>query len=159
MATFSISDAVVAGFDVIRRRPLSVVAWGLAYFALAVLPSAGLFALVGGDFIELFSQVSRSGGNPDMEAFTRLNSTMTLFQPIAFLTAVAARAMLTTAVFRAVLEPKNRGFFYLRLGKDELWQALIYLCFSVLFCFALFAAVLVGAGLGALSWVVCGLAA
>lgn len=153
MATFSISDAVGAGFDVIRRRPLSILAWGLAYFVLAVLPTFGLMALVGEDFVEVFRRaVSDPGSKPDLETLMRLNGTMTIYQPVAFLTAIAARAALTTAVFRAVLEPEKRGFFYLRLGMDELWQALVYLCFCVLFFIAAMLAIMAGAALGAMFW-------
>lgn len=153
MATFSIGDAVGAGFDVIRRRPVSVLAWGLAYFVLAVLPSAGLIALVGDDFVELFRQAANgSEAEPNVEELMRLNTTMTAYQPVAFLTALAARAVLTAAVFRAVLEPENRGFFYLRFGKDELWQALISLSLGVLFFIAAMIALFAGGALGAIVW-------
>lgn len=159
MATFSISDAVGAGFDVIRRRPLSILAWGLAYFALAVLPSLGLMALVGEDMIAFFSDAMRNpAAEPDLEAMVRLNGTMTVYQPVAFLTAIAARAVLTAAVFRAVLEPQNRGFFYLRLGKDELWQALIYLCLCVLFFIVAMLVLFGGGALGAAAWFIGSLA-
>ncbi|MBC6981767.1 hypothetical protein [Caulobacter sp. 17J80-11] len=160
MATFSISDALEAGFNVIRRRPVSLLAWGLVYFVLAVLPSAALFSLVGGDIFEVFRTAGAGGRpEPDLESLVRVNSTLTLYQPIAFLAAIAGRAILTSAVFRAVLEPQNRGFFYLRLGKDELWQALVFLCLYVLLFIAAFAMAMGGAAAGAVVWLLGGLAA
>lgn len=159
MATFSISDALGAGFDLVRRRPASVLVWGLAYFALAVLPSMGLMALVGEDVFEFFRRaMSSPEAAPDLQTMMRLNGAMAMYQPLAFLTAIAARAMLTAAVLRAVLEPQNRGFFYLRLGKDELWQALVYLCLCVLFIIAVLVALLAGGALGAVAWLVGALA-
>lgn len=160
MATFSIGEALEAGFHVIRRRPLSLLAWGLVYFVLAVLPSAALFALVGGDFMEIFRAAGAGGHpDPDLGSIVRINSTMTLYQPLAFLAAIAGRAVLTAAIFRAVLEPQNRSFFYLRLGKDELWQALVFLCLYVLLVVAGLAVVMGGAAVGAVVWLLGGLAA
>jgi hypothetical protein len=53
-------------------------------------------------------------------------------QPVLLVTSLAVRAILTAAVFRAVLEPDERRWFYLRLGARELWLALMIVVFGVL---------------------------
>ena len=49
---------------------------------------------------------------------------------------IFVRGVLIAAVLRAVLEPENKGFFYLRLGAQELWQTL--LAFAMSFVLAAF---------------------
>jgi hypothetical protein len=83
---------------------------------------------------------------PEMLALqTKLNT----YSSLVNLTSIVARAVLYAAIFRAVLEPANSGFFYLRLGKDELWQALLFLCLCVLAVFGVFGLALGGGALGA----------
>jgi MFS family permease len=70
-----------------------------------------------------------------------------------------ARGVLVAAVLRAVLEPQNKGFFYLRVGMQELWQALLGLVMALLFGAMMFGAVIVGAILVAILAAVLGKAA
>jgi hypothetical protein len=53
-------------------------------------------------------------------------------QPVLLLTSLAVRAILTAAVFRAVLEPGDSRWFYLRFGARELWLALMIVVFGIL---------------------------
>jgi len=145
MATFSMGEAVGAGFGLIAKKPLSVLAWGLAYLILGVAPVVGMFAWMGQDLIGAFHGAGNAG--PDRWAFGpeygsgpqfdfgrmwRFQSRFLMFQPLLFLAGLAARAVLSGAIFRAVLEPQNRGFAYLRLGKRELWLALLILAMGIL---------------------------
>jgi hypothetical protein len=145
MATFSMGEAVGAGFGLIAKKPLSVLAWGLAYLILGVAPVVGMFAFIGQDLIGAFHGAGNAG--PDSWAFGpglgagpqfdfgrmwRFQSRFLMFQPVLLLTGLAARAVLSGAIFRAVLEPQNRGFAYLRLGKRELWLGLLILAMGIL---------------------------
>ncbi len=141
MATFSMGEALGSGFGLIGKRPLSVLAWGVAYLIVGVAPVVAMFALMGPDFLALIHDGQNAaasgaawGGPPHFpaETFWRMQSRIIMFQPVVFLTSLAARAMLTGAVFRAVLEPKNRGLAYLRLGMKELWLGLLILASGIL---------------------------
>ncbi|MEI9964801.1 MAG: hypothetical protein WDM92_08875 [Caulobacteraceae bacterium] len=138
MATFSISDAFSAGFRLVGREPLSVLAWSLLYLVLAMGPSALMFLWLGPDMLGMFHAMATgaaAGGQPNFMTnggFMQMQSKMMLFQPIMLVSTIAARAILGAAVFRAVLEPQNRGFAYLRLGAQELWLGLLFLAMAIL---------------------------
>ncbi|MBS1898531.1 MAG: hypothetical protein JSS88_14400, partial [Actinobacteria bacterium] len=46
-------------------------------------------------------------------------------------TSLASSALIVGAVFRAVLEPQNRRWFFLRLGRQEFWLALCLVVVAV----------------------------
>lgn len=150
MATFSMGEALGAGFGLITKKPLSVMAWGVVYLILGIAPIVGVIAWMGQDFITAIHDAANAGAGAsafgpgpqfNFERMWRFQSRMILFQPVLFLTGLAARAMLSGAVFRAVLEPKNRGLAYLRLGKRELWLALLILAAGILLVLLMFALV------------------
>ena len=60
MATFSIGEAVGSGFALIRREPVAVMAWGLTYFVVAILPQIVMFGLLLPDFITIFREAATS---------------------------------------------------------------------------------------------------
>ncbi len=139
MATFSVSDAVGSGFRLIGRRPFSVFFWGLAYLVLSLGPAIAVIAYMAPDmgavFAEGFKHAHQEGmaGAPFNPArFMGFQSKMMLFQPVMMLSSMVSVAVLTGAIFRAVLERRNSGFAYLRLGSQEFWLALLRIAMSIL---------------------------
>src|SRR5579864_4986986 len=110
----AIADAVIAGFGLIRKRPGSVLVWGAA----RTLYSFCAFALVAPLFLvrigEILTRV-REGIPPDPATMTGLHGAN------FFLSIVGAfvGAVLSCAVFRAVLKPDEGRFAYLRVGSAE----------------------------------------
>jgi hypothetical protein len=51
---------------------------------------------------------------------------------VTLVSSIAAQTILLAAIFRAVLEPQNSAFAYLRLGRQELWMALVSLALGLL---------------------------
>ena len=103
MTDFRFGPAFASGFRLIRRNPLAVGVWGLAYGLMVGLPPwlapmamgdqpAAVVAMVRGVFI----------------------LTMLL----------GAATLVSAAVYRAVLAPETGRFFHLRLGKAELLHLL-----------------------------------
>ena len=132
MATFSVSDAVGSGFRLIGRRPFSVFFWGLAYLVLSLGPTLAVIAYMAPDMGAMFAeglkhahQEGMAGAPFDPTRFMGFRSRMMLFQPVLMLSSLVSVAVLTGAVFRAVLERRNSGFAYLRLGAQEFWLALL----------------------------------
>ncbi|RDJ00508.1 hypothetical protein DVT68_06870 [Dyella solisilvae] len=158
MADFSISRAIGSGFDLIVRRPGSVLAWSAAYLLIALVPVACVFGYMFSELPSLFAGIRhldpQGGPPPD---FFRLQSRMMMANPIMFVTGLAGRALLVGAIYRSILEPDNRRFFALRLGTQELWLALSLFVYGVMMMFAIFGVMLGGGALGGLVWLLTGL--
>ena len=125
MASFSAGDAMGAGFALIRRRPISVFVWGLFAVAAVYLPMIPALGAVVPTYLELIQVSLHPGATPDvahvMAIESRLFGAMMWMWPLALVAATINIA----AVFRAVLEPNNRGFAYLRIGMQEVWLAVL----------------------------------
>jgi hypothetical protein len=118
MPKISIEAALGAGFSLIRRRPLSVAAWGLIYTAFL----AGQLAMEAPFFIQLLSQFAAGAKNgipqsPDMGMMIQMQGVVYLLD----LVGGGIGVVLYCAVFRAVLHPERGRFAYLRLGAAEGW--------------------------------------
>ncbi|MFN7388684.1 MAG: hypothetical protein ACK5R8_04270, partial [Brevundimonas sp.] len=61
--SFSATEAAFEGFRIVRRNPLAILFWGLAYVIFFV----AFFALVGGQLATIIAQVETlQGSEPDM---------------------------------------------------------------------------------------------
>ncbi|WP_454714692.1 hypothetical protein [Caulobacter segnis] len=141
MARFSVADAATAGFGVIGRKPLAVLGWGLAMLVATAAPLYLLLLFMRPDFAVLMQIAAQQGGESDPETlgrFMRLQSGMMLFQLVSWIWSTAVNAVICCAVFRAVLEPKDSRFGYLRLGAREGWTTLLFLVEYVLAYIAIF---------------------
>lgn len=149
MARIEVGEAVSAGFKLIGRQPLAVVMWGLAYLLVSGLPALLLYWTVGPEMVGFYRDAFRHPGvAPDMASMMAMQAKLGLVQPVTLLTSIVSRAVLMAAVFRAMLTPEDRGFFYLRLSMAEVWQGLVFLVIAVLLGVAFFVifvvAILVG---------------
>jgi len=112
-----VGGAVGGALFLIVRRPFSMLAWGLvttlaafvpiSMIALTILPAAQSAA----DSAAMAGQVTASN-----TALIQGAAALVL----AILLLIVVAAVVDAAVFRAVLEPKNRGFFYLKVRRREL---------------------------------------
>lgn len=131
MAKIDVAKTAFAGFGVIGRNPAAVLVWGLLLAACALLP----FLLMMSSFTAMFADLSTADPNaapPSPDAMMPMMSVMMLLQPVLILLSIAQQAVLGGAVIRAVLEPNDRRWFYLRFGAQELWLALVSVVFFVL---------------------------
>lgn len=121
---FSATNAAFEGFRLAGRHPFLMLFWAVAYAAgivvllatmlLVVLPPAAWQALLAGDAEAL----RKPDFNPIMFAVAF---------PLFFAVILLLTAMANTAIFRAILRPKPRGFGYLAIGGDEGRQILLTL--------------------------------
>tara|TARA_R110002051_G_scaffold204586_1_gene270697 strand:- start:1288 stop:2247 length:960 start_codon:yes stop_codon:yes gene_type:complete len=139
MARFSIGTAFSDAFGLIGRRPLSVFVWGL----LLLLPSAGTILVV----LPMLSDVIASSGagmEPDFRRMMQHQSMSGLLHIVQLL----VMAVVYTAIMRAVIRPKEKAVFSLRLGMDELRVAVVGVAVFIGFYLALVVLVLLVAAAG-----------
>lgn len=110
-------DATLEGLKTMRRKPVAVLAW--AAFSLVMLPILGLLVkIVLGD--EGRQVLAGRGSSADprelLDLVMHLGGVMVLLVALALLLG----AVLQAAIIRSVLEPQNKRFAYLRLGKEEI---------------------------------------
>lgn len=156
MARFSVSGAATAGFGVIGRAPLAVLVWGLVILVTLVGPMVGLMWTLVPQFVELIktmpqpgSATATTGADPAMLArMMQMQASMMGVNAISWLGGAVVKGVVVGAVFRAVLQPDQKRWAYLRLGKSELWLALVTLVQGVLFMMAYFAVAIGGLILG-----------
>ncbi|MEJ2817610.1 MULTISPECIES: hypothetical protein [unclassified Caulobacter] len=156
MARFSVSGAATAGFGVIGRAPLAVLAWGLVILVTLVGPMVGLMWTLVPQFIAFIksmpepgSAAATPGDDPAMLArMMQLQSSLMGVNAIGWVGGALVKGVVVGAVFRAVLQPDQKRWAYLRLGKSELWLALVTLVQGILFMMAYFAVAIGGFILG-----------
>lgn len=138
MAEFSATDAALEGFRITRERPRDVAVWA-GFIFICSLAATVLAILLAGESINTFRTLQENRGETDP---TEILNRLAPLAPVGLLLgplALLYSAMLSCAVFRAVLRPGEGGPGLLRLGGDELRVALATL---VLFLLA------VGVGIG-----------
>jgi hypothetical protein len=115
MAELSIGNAVVAGFGVIRRRPVAVLIWGLLQTALL----GAMFVVMAPIYLAMVAELAKNAGHPptpDVANMMQMQGAIWLLN----LVTVFVATILYCAVFRSLIHPEQSGFGYLRLGATEL---------------------------------------
>jgi len=149
MARFSIETAIGEGFSLIKRRPWSVFVWGL----LMVVPYAASMSItlpMMGSMIADLPLAMSGEGTPDPAL-----SGLMQFQGVAGLLNLLqlfVTVIVYTAIMRAVVRPRERWFFSLRLGMDELRVAVVGFAVFVGLYVAILVMALLGIGIGFAIW-------
>jgi hypothetical protein len=132
MAEVSVGTAMRSGFELIRRRPLAVLTWGLLEMvALGVVGAA-----YAGMMANMLATAARNppGVQPTASQVSGMIGGMFMGEGLIFLAIIATfilRGVLWAAVWRAVLHPQDGRWAYLRFGKAELF--ILLLLFGLMF--------------------------
>ncbi len=130
MAEISIGSAVGAGFQLIGRKPLTVMAWGL----VRVLFVGAVLALYAPVMLGIFTEAlqnARAGGGGEAASqaeVSQMMQHMMVIQGAGYLVQIAGLfvgAILYCAISRAVVHPERSSAAYLRVGPPELYMAVI----------------------------------
>lgn len=128
--TFSATEAAFEGFRVVRRHPLAIVFWALAYTVFF----AGFFGLFAGPLATVMATTeSLEGTQPSPQEMQALMASWSGFMVLALPLSLVLGAVLNTAVARSVLRPDDKAFGYLRLGADELRVLAVSLLLGIIF--------------------------
>lgn len=131
MIKLDVVKAAFAGFGVIGRNPLAVLVWGVFLLVVGVLPILGVFGGFMASIMQL-AALETAGAEPTPEQVMPLLGSFFAMMPVLMIVGLVLRTVLAGAVFRAVLFPEDRRWFYLRLGTRELWLGLLMVVFGVL---------------------------
>jgi hypothetical protein len=120
MNRISIGAALGEGFSLMRRRPLTVLAWGAFQGVVAALA----WALYLPFYMSMIGRIASTGASgaaaaPDPAMMAQMMQ-MQGFSLLLSLANAVVGIMVYCAVFRAVLAPEQRRFAYLRVGAPEL---------------------------------------
>jgi len=121
MASFNIEDSAFAGVGLLGRRPVSALVWALLWavlVALITIPFMGVLA----DFV---TTAFRSGPQADPRAILPLMGGLGAFVLLGWIFSLAFGAVISCAVYRAILTPDDSAFAYLRLGEREIMVLLV----------------------------------
>jgi len=125
MAT-SITDAAFEGFRVLVRRPVTVIGWGLFGIFTSIVLGGVMLLTIGPMMFARFAEIA-SGAGATPTATPDINSVLAMFGvafPVILAGALIINAVQIAAIYRAVLNPAERGWAYLRLGGDE-WRLIL----------------------------------
>ena len=120
MAEIAVGGAINEGFSLVRRHPGAMLLWGLSRMALAV----GVVALYAPVYFNIF-EAARSGAgvaafqnNPQIMAMQSFSYLINILQ-------LGVSAVVSCAVWRAVLHPERSQYGYLRVSSTEFFVAVL----------------------------------
>lgn len=131
MIKLDIVKTAFAGFGVIGRNPLAVLVWAIFLGLVGLLPA---FGLMGGMLASIgqIAEAAQRGVEPTPEMIMPMIGSVIGLIPVLILTGLIVRMVLTGAIFRAVLFPREKSWFYLRLGARELWLGLLLIVVGII---------------------------
>lgn len=118
LANFSITEAALTGFRVVRGHPKAVLGWAALQFVLTGGTLLALVALAG----PAVNQLATHGLPTDDAALAALMQQLVRSEPATLVLSLMIGSVLAAAMNRAVMNPQDDALAYLRLGRDELAQ-------------------------------------
>lgn len=129
MAGFSIDAALKSGFRLARREWKAVLVWGFGSSVLGLVMQA---MVIGPAMPAYLREMAR---NPEAasQAIEQNPIGYTIMAlALMLIAALAGVAAFYGAVARAMLRPEERAFFFVRLGRRELWLMLTSMALALL---------------------------
>lgn len=130
MANFSIGDVAFTGPRMLRERPVLLAWWGGAHLLFSLVVTLILVGVAGPALSALQSHAH--GAPPDRAAAMQSFGAILPAYGLMLLIMLAVYAVFYAAMNRAVLQPADDRFGYLRLGRDELRQAGLFVLLGLI---------------------------
>jgi hypothetical protein len=151
MSEISVGSAVGAGFQLIGRRPVSVLIWGLVRVGFL----AGVLALYAPVLIGMFAEIAskaQTGDKPDPADMSQMMSHMFLLQGVGYLAQIVGlfvSSIIVCAIARSVVHPERKAFASMRVGAPEFFMVILSFAAGIAAAFAIMILVIPFAILGA----------
>lgn len=139
MSEISVGSAVGSGFQLIGRRPVSVLVWGLLRVGLVVAILA-LYAPVLMGIIAEAASKAQTGERPSQADMSQMMSHMFLLQGVGYLmqlVGLVISSVVTCAIVRSIVHPERKAFASLRLGAPEFFLVILSFAASFAAAFAI----------------------
>ena len=149
MSRFSASDAAFSGFRLVRENLKAIAVWAAVMTVLSIVSNVLAIQYFGPKLEALTSYISDTN-NPDPEEAMRRVADLAPLVLWSLPYSLVVNGVIFAALNRLVLRPQDRRFAYLRLGKDELRQAAVWVVTSLILMGVLFAGALLTGFLGAM---------
>jgi hypothetical protein len=134
MARFSVGDAALTGFRIVRAHPKAFAIWAVLQFIFSLGSALAVVSLIG----PALAGVTAGQGRDPAAALAMFRNLGPFYLAILFAVLIIT-PIVNGAMNRAVLRPSDEGFGYIRLGEDELRQ---------------FGLILLGIGVGLVAYVI-----
>lgn len=127
--TFGATDQVFTGFRLTREKPILLLWLGLAF----AITSALSIALAYPAFVQLMTYVSsvQAGHEPTQDEMMALFGAYGRMLLVGMPLSLICMSLVMPAIVRAVIEPADSRFGYLRFGRDELNTFVVLLAMSL----------------------------
>jgi hypothetical protein len=125
MGEVSVGGALGAGFSLIRRHPGAIAVWTVVYIVLGLLPQFGFWALMGPAWAQMMASAAGGGSAALNSSILQTQQQASQLQLLTLGLTIVYQTLLLGAAYRAMLLPHDRGFFFLRLTRRELWMGLV----------------------------------
>lgn len=142
MNGFSPTETATEGIRLTRLRSRAVLVWAVAYLGFTILLSRIAELTLGPHAAELLAQIRQSKQQPD-QVFWALAIQTWPFGAVGLPVYAGFQAILSCAIYRAILHPEEKSGSYVRVGADELRMAVLGLIQTGIWLLALFAVTLV----------------
>lgn len=128
--TLPATDCAFEGFRLTRRAPKALLVWALAYGVFFTL----FFLVAAPHLVTVMSLVTALEGNPNpsIEEIQPLMQAYGAMFAWGMPLAILFGAVLNTAIARSVIQPEEKQFGYLRVGKAELRVLAVNLIVAVI---------------------------
>ena len=133
----SATDIAFEGFRLVRDRPMALLAWAVLQFLGTLATDPGVLILR-----NAYDKMGKLGVNPmatslptpaQAAVVSSLTGDLLQGSGIVFGVLILVSAVLDPGVYRVALAPSERGFFSLKLGLQEVRQALVMVVLSAVF--------------------------
>lgn len=141
MNGFSPTETATEGIRLTRLRSRAVLVWALAYLGFTILLGRIAELTLGPHSSEFLHEIQQAG--QDADVFWPLAGKMWPFFAVGVPVNLAFQAILTCAIYRAILHPEDMSGGYVRIGADELRMAVLNLLLTLIWTLAIFAVGLV----------------
>lgn len=147
MSRFSASDAAFSGFRLVRENLKAIAIWAAVMTVLSIVSNVLAIQFFGPKLEALLSYLS-DNTNPDPEEFFKRAADLAPLLLWSLPYTLIVNGVIFAALNRLVLRPQDSRLAYLRLGKQELRQAAVWLLTSLILMGVLFVGSLVAGFLG-----------
>ncbi|MBO9546680.1 hypothetical protein [Caulobacter sp.] len=131
MSKFSASDAAFSGFRLVRENLKSIGWWVLIMTVVSIIYSVLMIMFFGKELNAFTTYMQTVGGDPDPNELSKVLGDMTPAWLVSIPYMLLVNGVMFAGVNRLVQRPHDKGFAHLRLGVDEVRQAIVWLLFNL----------------------------